>query len=346
MDVPKQIKQLEVIKIALLIAVLVTLPLSISLFRTTGFSIDIFSSELFIDLDIKFLFFFLFSWCALQFNTNWIYRIPKVKHWLHLGIRLLGNVGILVATASILNFTHSLLVDKPIPSKEDEDFQFFIFIAVLIIILFISRILRLQIIQRENILENEYLKQQNLQNELSALKNQINPHFLFNSLNSLNFLIRDNKEATMFVKKLSFMYRYILQSGDRDLVSLKEELKFLESYTYLIKTRYRNRFQIEITINEEYLDRKIPPLALQLLVENAVKHNEISETHPLKVTIYSQNNSIYVQNILRARTTLAVGTGTGLLNLYKRYYMIRKQQITVDKQNDIFRVKLPLNKMT
>jgi len=194
-------------------------------------------------------------------------------------------------------------------------------------------------------LENEHLKQQNLQNELSALKNQINPHFLFNSLNSLNSLIRDNKEATMFVKKLSFMYRYILQSGDRDLVPLKEELKFLDSYTYLIKTRYRNRFQIEIAIDETYLDRKIPPLALQLLVENAVKHNEISEIHPLKVKIYSQEDCIYVENKVRTRTTLAEGTGTGLLNLYKRYYMIRKQQIIIDKQSDIFRVKLPLNKM-
>jgi len=345
MEAPKQVKQLELLKIALLITVLITLPLSISLFRTTGFSIEIFSNELFIDLDLKFVFFFLFSWSALQFNTNFVYNIPEFSRWADRGLRLLGNIGILIATTSALNFIHPVLIDKPLHEREVA-FQVFIFIVVLIIILFISRILRLQIIQRENILENEYLKQQNLQNELSALKNQINPHFLFNSLNSLNSLIRDNKEATMFVKKLSFMYRYILQSSDRDLVSLKEELKFLESYTYLIKTRYRDRFEIDIAIDESYLDRKIPPLALQLLVENAVKHNEISETHPLKIHIYSQEECIYVENEVRVRTTLAEGTGTGLLNLYKRYYMIRKQQIIVDKQNDIFRVKLPLNKMT
>ncbi len=345
MDSPKQVKQLEIIKIALLIAVLVTLPLTISLFRSTGFNKEIFSSELFVDLDLKFWFFFLFSWSALQFNTNFIYRIPRKNRLVDWGLRLVGNIGILVATISILNLVYPIFIEKDVSNRE-EDFQDFIFIVVLIIILFISRILRLKIIQGESILENEHLKQQNLQNELSALKNQINPHFLFNSLNTLNSLIRDNREATMFVKKLSFMYRYILQSGDRDLVSLKEELKFLESYTYLIKTRYRNRFQIDITIDENYLDRKIPPLALQLLVENAVKHNEISETHPLKVQIYSQGECIYVENKVRARTTLAEGTGTGLLNLYKRYYMIRKQQIIVDKQNDIFRVKLPLNKMT
>ncbi|MDX1759388.1 MAG: histidine kinase [Arenibacter algicola] len=345
MDTTKPVKQLEIIKIALLIAVLVTLPLTISLFRTTGFNKEIFSSELFVDLDLKFWFFFLFSWATLQFNTNWIYRIPKRKSLVVWVLRLSGNIGILVSTILLLDFIYPYLVDKDVSNRE-EDFQVFIFIVVLIIIIFISRILRLQIIQRQSILENEHLKQQNLQNELSALKNQINPHFLFNSLNSLNSLIRDNKEATMFVKKLSFMYRYILQSGDRDLVPLKEELKFLDSYTYLIKTRYRNRFQIEIAIDETYLDRKIPPLALQLLAENAVKHNEISETHPLKVNIYSQEDCIYVENKVRTRTTLAEGTGTGLLNLYKRYYMIRKQQIIIDKQSDIFRVKLPLNKMT
>ena len=201
MDATKPVKQLEIIKIALLIAVLVTLPLTISLFRTTGFNKEIFSSELFVDLDLKFWFFFLFSWATLQFNTNWIYRIPKRKSLVVWVLRLSGNIGILVSTILLLDFIYPYLVDKDVSNRE-EDFQVFIFIVVLIIIIFISRILRLQIIQRQSILENEHLKQQNLQNELSALKNQINPHFLFNSLNSLNSLIRDNKEATMFVKKL------------------------------------------------------------------------------------------------------------------------------------------------
>ncbi|MCM4169611.1 hypothetical protein KCTC52924_00394 [Arenibacter antarcticus] len=340
----KQVNLQEITKIAILIAVLVTLPLTLSLFKTVWFTDELFSNDLFNDFILKLLFFFLFSWTTLQFNTNWIYRIPKESKFIDLGLRFIGNLLLLVITTTLLTKLYPYFVDKAI-SEREAGFVNTIFFVVHIIIIFIARILRLQIIQRESILENEYLKQQNLENELTALKNQINPHFLFNSLNSLNYLIRDNKEATMFVKKLSFMYRYILQSGDRDLVQLKEELKFLESYTYLIKTRYRNRFLIDINIDEKYLERRIPPLALQLLVENAVKHNEISETNPLKVTIYSENESLFVENKVRIRTTLAEGTGTGLLNLYKRYYMIRKQQIVIDRNTEFFRVKLPLNKM-
>ena len=138
------------------------------------------------------------------------------------------------------------------------------------------------------------------------------------------------------------MYRYILQSGDRDLVSLKEELKFLESYSYLIKSRYRDRFTIDIEIDKKYYEKEIPPLALQLLVENAVKHNEISETNPLTVRIFYKNGFIYVENILQPRTVMAEGTGNGLMNMDKRYYLIAKQNIVITKDDNIFSVKLPL----
>ena len=142
------------------------------------------------------------------------------------------------------------------------------------------------------------------------------------------------------------MYRYILQSGDRNLVSVQEELKFLESYTYLIETRYRDRFSIDIQIEEDLLEEQIPPLALQLLVENAVKHNEISESNPLKVDIYSKEASIFVENPLRPRTTLAEGTGNGLSNLRKRYSLLRKQELIVKTENNTFKVELPLNKVS
>jgi len=227
-------------------------------------------------------------------------------------------------------------------SKEERGFLSFNYVTLFIVLFFVARILRLQIIQKENLLENEQLKQQNLQNELTALKNQIDPHFLFNSLNSLNSLIRDNKEATAFVTKLSFMYRYILQSGDRNLVTVKEELKFLESYIYLIKTRYRDRFSIEMDIHAGDLEKEVPPLALQLLVENAVKHNEISESHPLEVKIYSMDNQICIENTIRERTTLAEGTGNGLANLNKRYNLLGKQKMTITTDNNTFCVKLPL----
>lgn len=142
------------------------------------------------------------------------------------------------------------------------------------------------------------------------------------------------------------MYRYILQSGDSDLVSVREELKFLESYTYLIQTRYRDRFSIDIKIEDDFLEREIPPLALQLLVENAVKHNEISESNPLNVQIYSKEGFIYVENHIQPRTTLAEGTGNGLQNLKKRFLLLRKQALTITTENNTFSVQLPLSEVS
>lgn len=119
---------------------------------------------------------------------------------------------------------------------------------------------------------------------------------------------------------------------------------FTESYTHLIRTRYRDRFTIDIQIAERYLDREIPPLALQLLVENAVKHNEISTKNPLKVYIYSKNGSLYVENPIQLRTVLKEGTKNGLLNLNKRYVLLLKKELKVSTENDTFVVELPLVK--
>ena len=292
------------------------------------------------EFSLQFLFFFLFSWLILQLSANWAYQWIKTP-----ALRILTNIVlgiiVLIGFLQLLIRIYPLFIEEAM-SNEERGFLTFNYATILVILFFVARILRLQIIQKENLLENEQLKQQNLQNELSALKNQIDPHFLFNSLNSLNALIRDNKEATAFVTKLSFMYRYILQSGDRNLVSVKEELKFLESYNYLIKNRYRDRFSITIDIQTGDMDRAVPPLALQLLVENAVKHNEISESHPLQVNMYSKDGAIYVENLIRPRTTIAEGTGNGLPNLAKRYYLMGKQQMTISMANNIFCVKIPL----
>lgn len=228
-------------------------------------------------------------------------------------------------------------------NRSDKGLLYFVYFVIILIVFFISRILRFQIVQQEDQAEKELLKRQSLQNELSALKNQINPHFLFNSLNSLNSLVRGNEDATSFVNNLSYMYRYILQSGQQDLVSLSEELKFLESYIYLIKTRYRDRFKIDITIDDKLLNHTIPSLTLQLLVENAVKHNEISEQKPLLVKIYNDNDMLVVENDIQPRTSLVESTGKGIANINKRYQLLKNNHIRISESNNVFSVKLPLN---
>jgi len=291
---------------------------------------------------VQFIFYLLFSWLVLQLCANWSYRFLK-SPTIRIVASVVVGVAILFGTLYVMELLYPFFTGEII-SKREKGFLLFNYCIVFTVLFFVARILRLEVIRKENVVENEQLKQQSLQNELTALKNQIDPHFLFNSLNSLNSLIRDNKEATTFVTKLSFMYRYILQSGDQNKATVKEELKFLESYVHLIKTRYRNRFSLEIDIDDVYLEKKIPPLALQTLVENAIKHNEISETNPLTVKIYSKEETICVENPIRPRTNLADGTGSGLSNLKKRYFLLGKQKIDISTENNIFCVKLPILK--
>lgn len=340
----RQVKPIELWKIAALVAVLVTLPVTISLFRIQAFDVENIQGVSLGYLIVRLLFIFLFSFIVLQFNANLKYRFPEGKYPILVQqiLVVMINIGLYFGTLAVLNSLYSVFTGKAFEGGEQK-FLYFIFSIVHIILLFISRILRLGIIRQDSMIENERLQQQNLQKELSALKNQLNPHFLFNSLNTLNSLIRENSEATMFVNKLSHMYRYILQSSDRDLVCLKEELKFLESYSFLIKTRFRQQcFAIDMDISPEHLQMEIPPMALQLLVENAVKHNEMSKNCPLQLKIYSEGNSLVVQNRYHPRTTEVDSTGNGLLNLDKRYFLLRKEKITIQQNENLFTVKLPL----
>lgn len=338
-----QVKQSAIIKIAVLIAILASLPKTIILYEMISEGNLGFSTIWLLDLLYSLVFFFLFAWAILELNANIGYAKFKWSTRMRMAVLVVVNITVMLAALFLFKFLYPILLKTEI-AQRDVGFLNFTYANLLIALFFIGRILRLQTDKQESRVENERLKQQSLQNELMALKNQIDPHFLFNSLNSLTSLIRENEKATKFVKKLSHMYRYILQSGESDLVSVREELKFTESYTHLIRTRYRDRFSIDIQIDDQFLDQDIPPLALQLLVENAVKHNEISTNNPLTVRIYLKEGSIYVENRIQPRTVLKEGTKNGLLNLKKRYVLLLKKEVKVHTENNIFAVELPLVK--
>lgn len=322
--------------------VLVNLPVTIALFRIPALADAHLPQFSLTYLLFRLLYFFVFSYVVLQFNANTKYRLYLFSEPVNRLLTVLVNILIYAAILAVMFLTYSL-VEKSGFTPGEERFMYFNFGIIHIVMVFVARILRLLVIRQENILENEKLQQQNLQKELSALRNQLNPHFLFNSLNTLNSLIRDNVEATQFVNKLSHMYRYILQSGERDLVCLKDELKFLESYAFLIKTRYHQYcFQIEMDISDKHLNMEIPPMALQLLVENAVKHNEISKGCPLGIRIYSKDDYLVVENRIHPRNTPMEGTGSGLVNLDKRYFLLQRKKIVITQEDDLFRVQLPL----
>tara|TARA_R110001583_G_scaffold2879_1_gene19858 strand:+ start:7955 stop:9298 length:1344 start_codon:yes stop_codon:yes gene_type:complete len=179
--------------------------------------------------------------------------------------------------------------------------------------------------------------------KFESLKSQIDPHFLFNSLNVLTSLIGENpKQAEKFTTKLSKVYRYVLEQKSKDLIDLDEELKFAKAYMELLKMRFENAVIFEIPENASNPELKIIPLSLQLLLENTIKHNVVSEGNPLKVTIKEENGYLVITNNYNPKATIEQGTRVGLKNIIDRYNLITLKKVSVEKEAEKFTVKLPL----
>ena len=193
-------------------------------------------------------------------------------------------------------------------------------------------------------LETEQLKKENLQSQLETLKNQVNPHFLFNSLNTLSALIHDNPDvAVAFVQKLSKVYRYILEIRDNQTVTLQDELKALHAYIFLLKTRFGNNLHIEVIIPQHLHLHRIVPLSLQILLENAVKHNILSAQKPLYIDIFTETDRhIVVKNNLQRKNQTMPGTQLGLQNISNRYRLLAGKDPEVLITEQSFTVILPL----
>ena len=195
---------------------------------------------------------------------------------------------------------------------------------------------------RNERLRNSELGKAKLESDLKVLQNQINPHFLFNSLNVLvSEIYFDQDKAVKYTQHLSDIYRYVLQATKKNLVDLRTELEFLDSYIYLFKTKYDDGFQVIINIENDLLNLKIPPLALQILVENCIKHNVILTGHPLIVKIYSNQTNLIVSNNINKKKDVN-SESTGLNNLNTRYKIISDKSIQIEKLETEFKVTLPL----
>jgi sensor histidine kinase YesM len=183
--------------------------------------------------------------------------------------------------------------------------------------------------------------------ELEALKNQIDPHFIFNSLNTLSHLIEEKPvKAKQFNDNLADVYRYILQNKVRDLVLLREEMDFLNDYFSLLKIRFEKAVQLNISVPENCLDQfLIPPISLQILAENAMKHNEFNEASPLVINIIMEEDALVINNNLRKKKLRKPSSGIGLKNLNERYTLTTKKFITIVEGENNFTVSLPVLKI-
>ncbi len=198
---------------------------------------------------------------------------------------------------------------------------------------------------RESIVHAAGLEKESALSQYESLKNQVNPHFLFNSLNALTHLVyEDQDKAAKFIKQLSEVYRYVLDSRDKEVVSLEEELKFLEAYLFLQQIRFGDKLRVNVNLNGA--TSSVAPLALQMLIENAIKHNVISEEEPLYIRLYTERSFLVVENDLHKKNILPDSSaGLGLQNIKRRYEFLSKEKVVVDEGNGKFVVKLPMLEM-
>lgn len=191
--------------------------------------------------------------------------------------------------------------------------------------------------RKESEIENEKFK-------YNLLRNQLNPHFLFNSLNILSAMVytKTPDESVDYIEKLSDFYRYVLTNEGKNLISLKEEIEFINKYGDILKIRFADGFMLKIDLKEEDFNRRVLFMSLQLLVENAVKHNIASKEKPLIINIYSENEFVVVSNNKFIRTDNVISTGIGLDNLNERYKIIANKEIKIIDNNEKFTVKIPM----
>ncbi|NLR80583.1 sensor histidine kinase [Chitinophaga eiseniae] len=197
---------------------------------------------------------------------------------------------------------------------------------------------------KESLLEKELLEKMSMEHEFESLKGQVNPHFLFNCFNTLSSLIEEDKEeADHFLNELSKVYRYLLRNNEDGISTVEKEIKFIESYFQLLKTRYGEGLQISLDIDHRYYPYQLPSLSLQLLVENAVKHNIISKQKPLMVEILTtEGNKLVVNNNLQQKSVGVQSTHIGLSNIRAKYLLMKQEGFLVVEGERNFMVVLPL----
>nr|WP_315163977.1 histidine kinase [uncultured Flavobacterium sp.] len=221
--------------------------------------------------------------------------------------------------------------------------QFIWLMATIVVSFWIYNLIKSIIKKQENKIKVQKIIAGTANAKFESLKNQIDPHFLFNSLNVLSSLIEENPEnAQQFTTSLSKVYRYVLEQKDKELVSVAEELAFAKTYMDLLKMRFENSLSYELPTENIDSEAKVVPLSLQLLLENAVKHNVISEQKPLCIEVYLEDNFLKIQNNYQKKDVLQDRQGVGLDNIISRYGIITNRKVKIEQTERLFIVKIPI----
>lgn len=284
---------------------------------------------------------------------RWVYkevrwRYPAVEQ---LPSRLFWMAIFLVIVYLAVNFSLDALFRWMFPGHTREPSHIVEFTATLLMTAFVITLyeaLSFYLQLQRATAEKADLERKNVESQLEGLRNQVNPHFLFNSLNTLIYLIpEDANKAVRFVQQLSKVYRYVLESREDKIIRLSEELEYLKSYVFLLKERFGNNLVVNIADVEALRDMAIVPLSLQMLFENAIKHNVISNEHPLTIEVFAgqpQNGgeTLVVRNNLQRKNQVMDSTGVGLENIRARYKMLTARPVETIVSHQYFTVALPL----
>lgn len=226
------------------------------------------------------------------------------------------------------------------------DFLFNITLILEIVLCILAAEIYMLMVNNQQIrLRNEALQKVNAETTFEVLKNQVNPHFLFNSLNTIHAMIGVNNDAAKeFVNNMSQVYRHVLNSANKPVVTLAEEIEFAMAYINMLQERHAGNLAVETDIAHEHLTDFLPPMSLQILLENAVKHNVVSAKQPLTILVQAKDNRVTVCNSIRKKKIKPPSTGTGLYNLNRRYLYLCKSEIEITRTENSFNVSLPLLK--
>lgn len=291
------------------------------------------------------------EWIQKNLRRFWgDYILRTAVLWPNLLAGLLFFIASMAGIALILQFTEWLFfralgMDYPVADLQHATratYGQFATLSLCVYILIANR--HIMDYMEEVHLKAEQLEKENLLSQFSALKSQVNPHFLFNSLSILSSLVKKDPDLSeQFIDRLARAYRYILEQRETDIVPLATELEFLQSYTFLLQTRFEHKFEVKIDLDPHTVQTSsIPPLTLQILVENAVKHNRMSEREPLHIAITRDGDHLSVRNNFRPRGVEVVSTGMGLQNIINRFALLTDKPVQAGEREDEFVVKVPL----
>lgn len=296
---------------------------------------------------LKTIYTYIIAVTFLWVNTvrkKWVVRSLKIDlgKFYH---RIIINI-LLFAALRIVTMQYDLHVPSVAVNEKFYDFIFNVTLVLEVVLcILVAEIYMLLVSNQEIRLRNQALQKINAETTFEVLKNQVNPHFLFNSLNTITAMIGStNDAAKTFVNNMSQVYRHVLSSANKPVVTLEQEMEYAMAYIHMLQARHAGNLELQVSTDAQLYETLLPPMSLQILLENAVKHSVVSARQPLLIQIEARDQCISVCNTIQEKKVKPPSTGTGLYNLNQRYWYLCKKQIDISRTHLEFKVSLPLLK--